>query len=170
MIFVTVGSQMPFDRLIAAVDRWAGEAGRTDVVAQIGDSAFEPISIESFERVAPAEFERLCAEAELLIAHAGMGSILTALRNGTPVLVMPRRGALRETRNDHQVATAKALSAQGRVMVAMDEDELVDVLHGLGPVEASPMISADASEELLDAVGSFVAEPVSRLRCLLGRA
>lgn len=169
MIFVTVGSQMPFDRLIAAVDQWASEAGRTDVVAQIGDSELTPQSIESFERVAPAEFERLCTEAELLVAHAGMGSILTALENGTPVLVMPRRGALRETRNDHQVATAKALSAQGRVMVAMDEDELIATLHDLGPVEASPTISAHASPELLEAVGAFVAEPVPRWRSLLGR-
>lgn len=169
MIFVTVGSQMPFDRMIAAVDQWAAEAGRTDVIAQIGDSELQPESIEWFERVAPAEFERLCTEADLLVAHAGMGSILTALKNGTPVLVMPRRGALRETRNDHQVATAKALAAQGRVMVAMDEAELVAALHDLGPVEAAPTISAHASDELLEAVGAFVADPTPRWRALVGR-
>jgi exopolysaccharide biosynthesis glucuronosyltransferase PssE len=160
---------MPFDRMIVAVDRWAAEAGRTDVVAQIGESELTPEALESFERVVPAEFERLCAEAELLIAHAGMGSILTALQHGTPVLVMPRRGALRETRSDHQVATAKALAAQGRVLVAMDEHELVEKLHDLGPVEASPVISADASPELIDAVGSFVAARSPRWRALLGR-
>jgi UDP-N-acetylglucosamine transferase subunit ALG13 len=169
VIFATVGSQMPFDRLIAAVDQWAAEAGRTDVVAQIGDSELSPSAIESFERVAPDEFARLCAEADLLIAHAGMGSILTALQYGTPVLVMPRRGALRETRNDHQVATAKALSAQGRVMVAMDERELVAALHDLGPLKASPTISAQASDELLAEVGSFVSAPTPRWKSLLGR-
>jgi UDP-N-acetylglucosamine transferase subunit ALG13 len=170
VIFVTVGSQMPFDRLIAAVDTWAAATGRDDVIAQIGDSELQPSALESFERTLPAEFERLCAEAELIIAHAGMGSILTALKHGTPVLVMPRRGALRETRNDHQVATAIALAAAGRVLVAMDEDELVTRLHDLGPVEASPTISADASPELLDAVGRFVGERTPRWRALLGRA
>ena len=49
-------------------------------------------------------------------------------RHGAPIVVMPRRGALRETRNDHQIATAVALSAQGRVSVAMDETELAGVL------------------------------------------
>jgi UDP-N-acetylglucosamine transferase subunit ALG13 len=170
VIFVTVGSQMPFDRMIQAVDTWAGEAGRTDVVAQIGETDLRPRNIEWFERVGPAEFEQRCTDADLLIAHAGMGSILTALENGTPVLVMPRRGALRETRNDHQVATAAALSAQGRVMVAMDEVELVAALHNLGPLEASPTISAHATDELLAAVGDFVAAPTPRWRALLGLA
>ena len=33
MIFVTVGTQLHFDRMAAAVDRWAGERGVTDVFA-----------------------------------------------------------------------------------------------------------------------------------------
>ncbi|MEM7142388.1 MAG: glycosyltransferase [Actinomycetota bacterium] len=161
---------MPFDRLVAAVDRWAGESGRDDVVAQIGETDLRPEHIEWFERVAPAEFTRLCRDADLLIAHAGMGSILTALEHGTPVLVMPRHGAKRETRNDHQIATAEALSAQGRVMVAMDESALVETLRDLGPLSAAPTISAHASDGLLAAVGGFVDAPGGRLRALLGRA
>lgn len=36
MIFVTVGHQTPFDRLIRLVDRWAEENMRHDLFAQIG--------------------------------------------------------------------------------------------------------------------------------------
>ena len=35
MIFATVGTQLPFDRLIAAVDRWAGTRPGREVFAQI---------------------------------------------------------------------------------------------------------------------------------------
>ena len=35
LIFVTVGAQMSFDRLIGWVDDWAVAVGRDDVVAQI---------------------------------------------------------------------------------------------------------------------------------------
>lgn len=156
MIFVTVGSQMPFDRLIRAVDEWAAERGRDDVVAQIGDAEYEPTALDVHRRVPPAEFERLVADADVMIAHAGMGSILTALRHGTPIVVMPRLGARRETRNDHQVATAKRLSVQGKVIVAADEHELVERLDALDGLDQAPVIEPYASPDLLDAVAAFV--------------
>ena len=42
MILVTVGAQMPFDRMIEVVDTWAGETGRDDVFAQIADAQYRP--------------------------------------------------------------------------------------------------------------------------------
>jgi UDP-N-acetylglucosamine transferase subunit ALG13 len=152
MIFVTVGSQMPFDRLIRAVDKWAESSARTDVVAQIGDTDLQPRSLDWSSRVSATEFEDRCRDATAIVAHAGMGSILTALQYGTPILVMPRRADLRETRNDHQVATAARLSERGLVHVAMDDDELPGCLDRLGELTASERISPYASAELLDAV------------------
>ncbi|MFQ5555941.1 MAG: glycosyltransferase [Acidimicrobiales bacterium] len=169
MIFVTVGAQMPFDRLISTVDAWAVRAARDDVVAQIGDSQLRPRALVTHERLPSAEFERLCAEAELIIAHAGMGSILTALRSGTPILVMPRRYALRETRNDHQVATATRLATQGRVAVALDEQELEAWLDDLDELTPPPSIGPHASPELIGYVRGFVADRPPRWRNVLAR-
>ncbi len=59
----------------------------------------------------------------MVIAHAGMGSIISALEIGKPIVVMPRRGSLRETRNDHQVATAERFGSRGRVIVADDHKD-----------------------------------------------
>lgn len=164
---------MPFDRLVRAVDAWAGGSGSTDVFAQIGPTPWRPRHIQWANFLSPADFRARVQRATLLVAHAGMGSILTALEIGRPILVMPRRGDLQETRNDHQVATAKRFSEQGRVSVAMDERELVDRLdqmHALTPV-APAQISRYASPELIEAVRSFIsngrlhpdASPVSRV-------
>src|SRR5688500_9921748 len=98
VIFVTVGAQMPFDRLVRAVDAWA--EGRTDVVAQIGESAYVPKTLRWTRFLEPEAFRRHYAEAKVVVAHAGTGSIITALQIGKPIIVMPRRAALRETRND----------------------------------------------------------------------
>jgi len=38
VIFVTVGAQMPFDRLVGAVDTWAGTNNRRDIFAQTGET------------------------------------------------------------------------------------------------------------------------------------
>ena len=50
---------------------------------------------------------------QVVIAHDEMGSIITALEMGKPIVVMPRRAELGEHRNDHQVAAAAPGRAQG---------------------------------------------------------
>jgi UDP-N-acetylglucosamine transferase subunit ALG13 len=157
MIFVTVGAQMPFDRLVGAVDAWAGGVGRRDVFAQIGVTEYQPQYIDHVQLISPAEVRRRMREADVIIAHAGMGSILTALELAKPILVMPRRGDLKETRNDHQVATAKALQAHGRVSVAMDEAELRDMLRHLASVRRPQQIGPHAPARLTNVLREFIA-------------
>ena len=128
MIFVTVGGQMPFDRLIRTVDEWALSRARSDVFAQIGPSDFRAQAIETTSFINSIEFRRRFEAASLIVAHAGMGTIITALECGKPIIVMPRRGKLRETRNDHQVAMATHLLGQGQVTVAFDEQQLIERL------------------------------------------
>ena len=156
MIFVTVGAQMPFDRLIEAVDRWARQHGRADVIAQTGDGIYQPTHIQHVKQMEPQAFRETMSAADFIVAHAGMGSILTALELGKPILVMPRRGSLMETRNDHQVATASKLSAFGRVAVAMDEHELPARLQQMGQMKAAEQIGPFASPSLLRALRSYI--------------
>jgi len=156
VILVTVGAQMPFDRMTRAVDEWAGERGRKDVFAQIGPTDWRPRHMEWTQFLEPEEFRRRVAESDILVAHAGMGSIISALEAGKPILVMPRRGDLRETRNDHQVATARRFAEQGRVSVAMDEVELKAKLDGIDSMRAAGSISPWASPGLIAGIRAFI--------------
>lgn len=156
MIFVTVGAQMAFDRMIRAVDQWAKDTGRTDVFAQIGPAEYTPEHIEHVGFLEPPEFSERANAAKVIVAHAGMGSIITALTMGKPILVMPRRGDLRETRNDHQIATAHRLSELGKVAVAMDETELVERLGRLDELTAAGAIGPFAQDSLIAAVRNVV--------------
>lgn len=164
MIFVTVGGQLPFDRLVRAVDEWALASGRDDVFAQIGRTAYRPRHLEWTDFVAPEEFARRAREAACIVAHAGMGTIITALEYGKPLLVMPRRHALHEQRNDHQLATAERVRARGGIRVAMDEAELVRELEGVDRLPPSERIAARASDELLQRLRSFVDETLRSQR------
>jgi UDP-N-acetylglucosamine transferase subunit ALG13 len=156
VIFVTVGAQMAFDRMIRAVDEWAQRAGRTDVFAQIGPAEYVPRHIAHTGFLEPPQFAERARAADVIVAHAGMGSIITALTMGKPILVMPRRGDLRETRNDHQVATAQRLSELGKVAVAMDEKELIERLGRLEELTASGAIGPYAQDSLVTAVRGVV--------------
>jgi UDP-N-acetylglucosamine transferase subunit ALG13 len=159
VIFVTVGAQMPFDRLCRGVDAWAKARGRGDVFAQIGPTDWQPSHIRFARFLDPPAFKARVAESDAVVAHAGMGSIITALELGKPILVMPRRGDLRETRNDHQVATAQRFLALGRVAVAMTDDDLPAALDRLGALRPADTIGARASDQLIAALRRFIETP-----------
>lgn len=158
MIFVTVGTDLPFDRLVRTVDRWAAERKRNDVFAQVGMDAWKPTFIPYAEFLEPAEFTRRFVEADLIVAHAGMGTILSALRYGKPVIVMPRRASLGEQRNEHQLATAKHLLNSDKVNVAYDEDELYGKLDEADHMEAKAKIGPYADEKLQASIRTFIWE------------
>lgn len=156
MIFVTVGGQTPFDRLIGAVDDWAGARGRDDVFAQIGRTELRPRHVRFAHFLAPNEFRSKVLEARVVVAHAGMGTILTALEVGRPLLVLPRRAALRETRNDHQLATARRFGERGVLVAVADERELALRLDGIDALAAATRISNTAPPPLVEALRSFI--------------
>jgi UDP-N-acetylglucosamine transferase subunit ALG13 len=158
VIFVTVGAQMPFDRLVQTVDQWAADqpAGE-EVFAQINKTSYLPQHIKYELFIPPLEFRNRVAAARVIIAHAGMGSIITALEFGKPIIVMPRRGSLKETRNDHQFDAAKYFRDAGRINVALDERELRGYLDRLDEItEHGELISHQASPELISNLMSFI--------------
>ena len=85
-----------------------------------------------------------------------MGTILSALHYGKPLLVMPRRAGLGEQRNDHQLATAARLLEMGKINVAFDEQELMHKLDRVDELAAGASIGPAASEELLAALRQFI--------------
>ena len=127
-VFMTVGSQMPFDRMSAAVAQWARRRPDVTVFAQVGRTRLRPGELDGIDwcpLLEPSDYLARSREADLLVAHAGMGSVLTAMELQRPLVVMPRRGALAETRNDHQVDTAEHLRKQ-----ATDGDAFMGGGHG----------------------------------------
>ena len=72
MIFVTVGTDLPFNRLVRTVDAWASENMRTDVFAQIGRTDWVPPYLPHAAFLTPPEFHKQFSQASIIIAHAGM--------------------------------------------------------------------------------------------------
>jgi len=147
-IFVTVGTDQHFDRMVKIIDKWAANHPEVELFAQIGETAYTPENIPFTQFLEPSEFVTRVQSASLILGHAGMGTILTALKYQKPVLVMPKLASLGEHRNEHQTATAKRLSLQKRVKVAFNERELHLKLENLDELSTSSKIGAYASEPL----------------------
>lgn len=154
-----MGTHEPFDRLVRAVDAWAARTGRgAEVFGQITARAgYRPKHFPCAAALAPQDYEARLRSATLVVSHAGMGSILTALGSGTPIVVMPRRGHLGETRNDHQNDTVARLGARPGLHVAADETALGPLLDRLADGAAPPdPIGAFAEDSLISAIRGLI--------------
>jgi hypothetical protein len=70
-------------------------------------------------------FEEEIDQADVVISHAGVGSLHTALRAGHTPIVFARRARVGEHVNDHQVELVEAFAARSRVLAAEDEASLL---------------------------------------------
>jgi len=153
MIFVTIGTQIPFDRLIEILDRIAPELDE-EIYAQVLRGKYKPKHIKLIDFIEPDEFEKVFAQTRLIIAHAGMGTILSALRNSKPLIIFPRIASLGEHRNEHQSATARMMKEKNYAYVATNEEELHELLHkDLRPLKT---IGEFASESLIKSLKEFI--------------
>ena len=160
MIFVTVGTQLPFDRLVRGVDAWAGRNPQVEVRAQIGAvraGGYRPRHMIATPALDPDSFGRLFRSARLVVAHAGTGSLLQANACGTPILVMPRKAALGEHRTDHQIATVEHFGTRAGVHVVHEEEDVAPSIDRLlTGAPQSPQLRPAADPELIAALRGVI--------------
>lgn len=156
MIFATVGTQLPFDRMIRAIDKWNKKQELTDCFAQVGVGGCAASHIAFAETLTPSQFAKQIAKCKVIVSHAGMGTILTALQIGKPIVVMPRLASLGEHRNDHQLATVENLRGISGIYVAKNEEELIRALDQVQSLDGGDKYSPHAQDGLLKAISNFV--------------
>ena len=156
MIFASAGSQLPFPRLMRVVDQWAARNPETRVIAQVGLDEHDYPNCDVYHSISPESYSATVLQAKVIVSHAGMGTVLTALQHGTPAIIVPRRSDLREARSDHQNATAKWLRKAAHVAVADDAEVLIRMLDGWESIASGAKISPHATPELILAVQEFI--------------
>lgn len=155
-IFVTVGSMLPFDRLVKAMDAWAAENPKAQVFAQIGETALKPKNIEFAAMIGPAEYRERFASADLVVSHVGMGTVITAFECGKPVVMLPRSPELMEVTSNHQIATAKWLVGRSGIHIVSSENELADAIADSLGSQGVSKIETGTRERLIGAIREFI--------------
>jgi UDP-N-acetylglucosamine transferase subunit ALG13/adenine/guanine phosphoribosyltransferase-like PRPP-binding protein len=155
LIFLTVGTwRNGYDRLVKAIDDLVA-SGLIDVPvkAQIGYGQYRPKHLEIIDFCPPDEFASLIAESAVVVSHAGMGTIAQAVKNGKPIVVLPRKCALGEVDSDHQFDTAAQLEAEGKILVAREIGDLPGKIR-----EAGGFVPRwnEAGSEIVRVVDAFV--------------
>jgi len=158
VIFVTIGSMFPFDRMIRAMDAWAAVEGRgEEVLAQIGAGGFEPRHMRWVRRLERDAYAEAMGGSRLVVAHAGVGSVVTAGELGKPIVVMPRRAALGEHTSDHQVETASWLRGKPGLVVADAEADLPGcIAAAAAAAHAGARLAPTADPGLIERLRHFI--------------
>ena len=156
MIFVTVGMHpQGFERLVRAADDLAA-SWEEPVMIQRGCTTYEPRFAAFVDYVDEAQMEAWLREADVVVSHAGAGSILQTLYAGKPLVIVPRLRRYGEHIDDHQLELAGTLARQGKAVALLDfsADKLLEAI-----VQASALVEQRLYDgALVAAVGKWLAE------------
>jgi UDP-N-acetylglucosamine transferase subunit ALG13 len=157
MVFVTVGTDFhPFDRLITWIDSWLMESHeeRVHCFVQYGTSQ-PPRRPGSSPYVTHDEMARRIGEAKAVVCHGGPGTIIDCLRSGTKPIVVPRRQALGEHVDDHQLRFARRLASMGYIRLAETSDDFRRLISAAIDGSKEFVLRDVEGERITDAVARF---------------
>ena len=156
MILVITGFHgVPFDRLVRIMDDIASRL-QEEVVIQKGSSKLETVNARSFAWLEESGIDRLYERARIVVAHAGVGTILDCVRHKKPIVLVPRRESLGELFDDHQLELVEALSRDSIITSTEDTLELEKIL---GNRDAFPISLERAGKgRLVDALKQTLEE------------
>lgn len=133
MILLTVGTQkFQFNRLLEAVDLLVEQQFlREPVIAQTGCSTYTPRHYQAVDFMKKEEMDAAIRDCSLLITHSGVGTILSGLKAGKKIIVVPRQKAFGEHVDDHQEQIARKFEEMGYVRVCRNMEDLPDCCRSM---------------------------------------
>jgi UDP-N-acetylglucosamine transferase subunit ALG13 len=138
MIFVTVGNHFQgFERLLEKVDEIAPGIPH-EIVIQKGYSKYVPQNAKYFDFVPSNTAMEYIQKSDLVVSHAGMGTIILCKEYGIPIIIFPRREKYKEHVNDHQMEIAQVLEKRGdkNIYIVYEENQLEEkIMEAVGKKE-----------------------------------
>ncbi len=154
-IFVSVGTHpQQFNRLLQELDKLAGEKKLgADVFAQTGNSDFLPGNFGSGKFLSPKEMEERIRKSDLVISHGGAGTIIGALEQKKPLVIVPRLKKFAEHTNDHQCDLAIAMEKAGKAIAVL---EIKQLESAIGKARAFKPKESAGAEGIIREIKSFL--------------
>jgi UDP-N-acetylglucosamine transferase subunit ALG13 len=149
VIFATCGaSHFRFDRMMEALTTLPAR----DLRVQHGP-AKPPACAKSYPYLPFATIIEEVEKADIVVSHAGVGSILCAIRSGHTPVIFPRLRRYSEAVDDHQVELAEALADHGTALIARTPEELAAAVSSVPPRR---VVTSSGSRALVDAVRATI--------------
>ena len=126
-IFVNVGSTYSFDRLIKKMDT-LGKYSKYSIFLQIGKTEYQPKNCKYSNFLNNSEFEKMIDWADIVVSHAGVGSIIEIVKHKKNILLFPRLKKFGEAVDDHQLEICKAFKDKYKIQWTVDANNIEKLL------------------------------------------
>ena len=139
MLFVALGTQdKPFKRLLELAEKI-----NTDekIVCQSGFTKYSSNKLEIQDYFSSDDYNKYINEADIVITHGGVGTILNALSLNKKIIVVPRLKKYGEHQNDHQLQVARIFKEKGHIVLFEDGDDINETLKIAKNFNPKPFIS-----------------------------
>ena len=148
MILVLCGTQkQDFSRMIKLVEQ---VADREEVIVQAGHNQYESNKMQIFGFVSNEEIQMLYEKADLIVTHAGAGSMLQAIKNHKKIIAVPRLKEYGEHVNNHQIELAKKFEDLGYLISHQDGDNFIQTYERAKRFEPKPYTLKGNMVSLID--------------------
>ena len=155
-LFVPLGTQkFPFGRIITALNQLVDE-GKYKADEIVMQSALYPVkpNFTHFGLIPNDEFNRYMREAEVVVTHSGVNSIISCMEMGKPLVVCPRLHEYGEHVDNHQMEIATLMRDKYDVLICTAMKDLPELIERAKTHKYKSWVSH--WEELLDAIRRWI--------------
>lgn len=139
MILVTLGTQKEqFKRLLDYIEH---SQIKDDIIVQSGHTKYESKKMKLFDFIPYEEMEKYIKKADVIITHAGTGSVLMPLKMGKKVIVCARLSKYEEHIDDHQQQLADIFSEEEYVLELNENNSLDELFKKIKTFKPKKFIS-----------------------------
>ena len=118
MILVLLGTQNnSFHRLLEEIEKNIKDGTiKEEVIVQAGYTKFQSDKMRIIDLISKEQLEQFQDEADLIITHGGVGSIISSVERGKKVIAVPRMHEYGEHVNNHQIEIVKDFNDKGYII------------------------------------------------------
>lgn len=156
MILVLLGTQNnSFHRLLEEIEKNIKDGTiKEEVIVQAGYTKFQSYKMRIVDLISKEQLEQFQDEANLIITHGGVGSIVSSLKRGKKVIAVPRMHEYGEHVNNHQKEIVKDFNDKG-YLIGIDKVE--DLKQALIKVrDFEPKKYQPNNEKMLKIIEEFI--------------
>ena len=118
MILVLLGTQNnDFHRLLEEIEKnIKDETIKEEVIVQAGYTKFQSNRMKVIDLMSKEQLDKFQDEADLIITHGGVGSIISSIEKEKKVIAVPRMHEYGEHVNNHQIEIVKDFNDKGYII------------------------------------------------------
>ncbi|MBR3254686.1 MAG: exopolysaccharide biosynthesis protein [Clostridia bacterium] len=156
MVLVMLGTQNnSFVRLLEEVQKCIdNKIINDDVIVQAGNTKFKTKDMKLYKIMSAKKLVEYINQADFVICHGGVGSIVTALKQNKKVIAVARQKKYNEHVNDHQMQIVEAFTAQGFIKGITEVRDLEKAIKELPEFEPIKFVSNN--EHILGIIEDFI--------------